>query len=219
MLLDRQRVRFWQRWIFGIMALLMASFLIFGYSGVLTSCRGKQSSGQGPNGADQELKDLKSQLAAKPKDYSLIQQLAVLYVSRAGGDDQNSPAQKADYTAAAGYYQQYLKVRAKARGVVAERAREQVMLQLGQIYGNVGDYSKAKAVYTKLTELKPNNPEYFLALGSTAVTAQDTTTAMLAFSRYLQLAPNGSDAQAIRAWIKQQTASQTPPQPSASASP
>jgi len=93
------------------------------------------------------------------------------------------------------------------------------MLQLGQIYGNVGDYSKAKAVYTKLTELKPNNPEYFLALGSTAVTAQDTTTAMLAFSRYLQLAPNGSDAQAIRAWIKQQTASQTPPQPSASASP
>jgi hypothetical protein len=42
---------------------------------------------------------------------------------------------------------------------------------------------------------------------------------MLAFSRYLQLAPNGSDAQAIRAWIKQQTASQTPPQPSASASP
>ena len=54
MLLDRQRVRFWQKWIFGIMALLMASFLIFGYSGVLGSCNNRPS-GQGSNVPSQDL--------------------------------------------------------------------------------------------------------------------------------------------------------------------
>ena len=33
MLLDRQRVKFWQKWIFGFMAVLMAGFLIFGSLG------------------------------------------------------------------------------------------------------------------------------------------------------------------------------------------
>jgi thioredoxin-like negative regulator of GroEL len=220
MLLDRQRVRFWQKWIFGIMALLMASFLIFGYSGVLTSCRNKQPSGQVSNAADNKaLQDLKNQLKANPKDYSVIEQLATLYATRASGDVQDSPAQKADYTTAASYYQQYLKVRAKEKGAVAERAREQVMQQLGTIYGDVGDFGKAKAVYVQLTELKPKNPDNFLALGETAISAQDTTTALLAFTRYLQLAPNSPDAQAIRAWIKQQTAPQSTPRPSGSASP
>jgi len=220
MLLDRERVRFWQKWIFGIMALLMASFLIFGYSGVLTSCRNKQPSGQVSTAADNKaLQDLKSQLAAHPKDYSVIEQLATLYSSRAGGDVQDSAAQKADYATSAGYYEQYLKVRAKAKGAVAARAREQATQQLGLIYSDLGDYAKAMAVYTKLTELKPKNPDNFLALGETAISAQDTTTAILAFGRYLQLAPDSPDAQSIKDWIKQQTASQSSPRPSGSAAP
>ncbi len=88
MLLDRQRVRFWQKWIFGIMALLMASFLIFGYSGVLGSCR-NQPSGSASNVAGQTLQDLKNQLKAHPKDFSVIEQLATLYASRADGEAQD----------------------------------------------------------------------------------------------------------------------------------
>ena len=34
MLLDRKRVKFWQKWVFLFMAILMAGFLVFGYSGV-----------------------------------------------------------------------------------------------------------------------------------------------------------------------------------------
>ena len=81
-------------------------------------------------------------------------------------------------------------MRAKAKGAMAARAREQAMQQLGLIYNDLGDYAKAQAVYTKLTELKPKDPDNFLALGETAVSAQDTDTAILAFGRYLQLAPD-----------------------------
>ncbi len=219
MLLDRQRVRFWQKWIFGSMALLMASFLIFGYSGVLGSCR-SQPSGQPSNGNDNKvLQDLKNQLAANPKDFSVIERLAVLYATRAGrGDVQDSPAQKADFAAAASYYEQYVKVRAKDKGTVAERAREQAMGQLGQIYSDLGDFGKAERVYTQLTQLKPKNPANFRDLGVAAISAQDTTTALLALSRYLQLAPNSPDAPSIRTWIEQQTP-QSSPRPSGSASP
>ena len=38
MLLDRRKVKFWQRIVFGFMAFLMAAFLVVGYSGVLNGC-------------------------------------------------------------------------------------------------------------------------------------------------------------------------------------
>ena len=38
MLLDRRKVKFWQKIIFGFMAFLMAAFLVVGYSGVLNGC-------------------------------------------------------------------------------------------------------------------------------------------------------------------------------------
>ena len=38
MLLDRRKVKFWQKIVFGFMAFLMAAFLVVGYSGVLNGC-------------------------------------------------------------------------------------------------------------------------------------------------------------------------------------
>jgi len=37
-LLDRRKVKFWQKIVFGGMAFLMAAFLVVGYSGVLNGC-------------------------------------------------------------------------------------------------------------------------------------------------------------------------------------
>jgi len=37
-LLDRRKVKFWQKIVFGFMAFLMAAFLVVGYSGVLNGC-------------------------------------------------------------------------------------------------------------------------------------------------------------------------------------
>ena len=44
MLLDRRKVKFWQKIVFGFMAFLMAAFLVVGYSGVLNGCTWFQSS-------------------------------------------------------------------------------------------------------------------------------------------------------------------------------
>ena len=45
MLLDRRKVKFWQKIVFGFMAFLMAAFLVVGYSGVLNGCTWFDSAG------------------------------------------------------------------------------------------------------------------------------------------------------------------------------
>ncbi len=68
MLLNRQRVKFWQRIIFGFMAVLMAGFLIFGYSGVMQSCNGTNALNSGNSTLDKQVKAAVATLAKTPND-------------------------------------------------------------------------------------------------------------------------------------------------------
>jgi len=61
----------------------------------------------------------------------------------------------------------------------------------------------AVAAYKKVAALAPNDPNVQAELASNALQANDTTTAILAFRRYLKLAPDSSDAPLIRRQLNQ----------------
>jgi tetratricopeptide (TPR) repeat protein len=55
----------------------------------------------------------------------------------------------------------------------------------------------------KVAALSPNDPNVQSELAANALQANDTTTAIIAFRRYLKLAPDSSDAPLIRQQLKQ----------------
>jgi tetratricopeptide (TPR) repeat protein len=196
-LLDRKRVKFWQKWVFLGMAFVMVFFLC--YSG-FSSC-GKPSTGQGNNVAEEQLQNLKKKLAANPNDLALLLELANTYQIRANGDQTGSVAQTKDSQQAANYYERWLAKQAAKKGASARQARADVLLSLTIVYGTLNDWANTNATYDRLTQLDPKNPDYYLRWGQAALAANKESLATMVFNRYLVLAPHGADAAAIRDWI------------------
>jgi hypothetical protein len=63
--------------------------------------------------------------------------------------------------------------------------------------------NNAVTAYRKVAALSPNDPNVQAELGSNALQASDTATAIQAFRRYLKLAPDSSDAPLICRQLKQ----------------
>jgi tetratricopeptide (TPR) repeat protein len=61
----------------------------------------------------------------------------------------------------------------------------------------------AVSAYQKVAALSPNDPNVQAELGTNALTAGNTAVAISAFKRYLELAPDSSDAPLIRRQLKQ----------------
>ena len=209
MLLDRKRVKFWQKWIFLFMAILMASFLIFGYSGVLQSCSNRVGLSQA-NPYEQQIKELTAKVRANPNDGQAIFSLAEAYQAHASTQTTGSSAQSGDYANAIGYYERFLKLKKAQQGATPRASQIQALEALGQLYVAIGDWSKVVNVYERLTTIEPKKADYFYSLGVAAQQAGDTQQALLAFTRYLQLAPNSAEAATIRQWMKQQAQSASP---------
>jgi tetratricopeptide (TPR) repeat protein len=210
-LLDRKRVKFWQKWVFLFMAILMAGFLIFGYSGVLQGCTNRVGLTQA-NPAEARVNDLTKQLAASPGDGPTMLALGEAYQQRAGLEQSGSAKAQSDYAQALAYYDKFLALPVAQQGTTKKEAADNKVKALenqAQIYVIQGDLAKVVTVYGKLTELRPKNADYFLAMGTAAQQTGDTQTAMLAFTRYLQLAPDAPEAATIKAWIKQQSNTST----------
>jgi tetratricopeptide (TPR) repeat protein len=211
-LLDRKRVKFWQKWVFLFMAILMASFLIFGYSGVLQGCTNRVGITQ-TNPAEAQVKALTEQLQASPGDALTMLALAEAYQVRAGTQQAGSEKTQADYAQALALYESFLGYPVSQQGATRKEAKDnqaKALESMAQIRVIQGDMAAVVKVYERLTELRPNNADYFLALGTAAQQSGDTKTAMLAFTRYLDLAPDAAEADTIRAWIDSQTASASP---------
>ena len=221
MLLDRRRVKFWQKWVFLFMAILMASFLIFGYSGVLQGCTNRVGLTQA-NPADARVKDLTKQLQADPKNGQTMLALAEAYQIRAGTRVAGSAAAKSDYAQALALYDGFLALPSAKQGATKQEIKDNKVKALEQqalIYNNQQDWGNVVKTYGTLTELRPDNAAYFASMGEAAIHSNDTHTALLAFTRFLQLAPNDPNAASVKAWIKSQTQSASPtPKPSAQAS-
>jgi Flp pilus assembly protein TadD len=77
------------------------------------------------------------------------------------------------------------------------------------------DYSSAVGVYQQLSSMRPDDPQTYFDLGTIAINAGDKNTALLAFTKFLELDPSSPDAAAVQGWIDSATASPTPsPSPS-----
>ena len=218
MLLDRKRVKFWQRWVFLGMAFVMVFFL-FMYSGV-TGCH-NNGTGQSSNIAEKQLQKLKKQIADNPNDLTSVLNLAEIYKTRAtNGDKTGSSAQTKDVQQAASYYELWLTKQAAQKGATARQARAEVLSSLATFYGTMNNnWSKTNNAYDRLTQLYPNDPDYFLGWGQAAANAGENSAAVLAWGRYLVLVPHGPNSAYIRAWIKKTTSSPSPsPSPTTSGS-
>ena len=82
----------------------------------------------------------------------------------------------------------------------------------------MNDYQSATDAYGEITSLTPKDAQSFFDMATVAINAGDTNTALLAFTKYLELDPNSPDAAQVKAWIKQNTPKSTStPTPSPSA--
>jgi regulator of sirC expression with transglutaminase-like and TPR domain len=75
---------------------------------------------------------------------------------------------------------------------------------LSTLYQQVGvEAAAAVQAYTRLAELRPNDPNIQLELAQTAQQTGDTATAITAYERFLKLSPDDPNASVVRAQLKQ----------------
>jgi len=205
-LLDRRRVKFWQKIVFGFMA-----FLVVGYSGVLNGCTWFNSAQQDATQLlNQQIVKNKAATVATPTDPAAWTALAEAYLSRSATDTKGSTALTADLNSAAAAYAKADKLLAKQKGQAAKAQRLTVLQSLASVYSQAGDAQAAARVYGDITGLTPKDPQAFLQLGTASITAGDTNTALLAFTTFLQLDPSSTEAAAVKDWIKQNSPKSTP---------
>jgi tetratricopeptide (TPR) repeat protein len=208
-LLDRRKVKFWQKIVFGFMAVLMAGFLIFGYSGVLNGCSFFNSAQSATEQLQQTITTYKTAVASDPQDSASWVKLGDNYVLLANQQQQGSGAQTSYWEQAIAAYKEADAILAKQKGKAAKEQRLNVLQQLVSTYLFLKDYQSATKVYGDITALKPKDAQSYFDMATVAINAGDTDTALLAFSKYLELDPNAPDAPQVKAWIEQNTPKST----------
>jgi len=209
-LLDRRRVKFWQRIVFGGMAVLMAAFLIFGYSGVLNGCDFLGAEESVTDQIDTDIATYKAATVADPKDAEAWRSLGEAYVLRANQQEPGSNAELSDWREGASAYERADKLLAKEKGATAKQQRLDNLLQLVSVYLYLEDYQLATGVYGRITSLKPKDAQSYFEMASVAISAGDTNTALLAFTKFIELDPESPDAPAVQEWIDENAPSPAP---------
>jgi tetratricopeptide (TPR) repeat protein len=215
-LLDRQRVKFWQKWVFGFMAIIMAGFLVMIPLSSDMACGGDGAT-SAVEQLDKEIAKYQAAVTAEPKNVEAWRSLAEAYALRANVQPAGSAAQAADWRTAAQNYERAVKLLGKQKGAAAKQLRIDTLQQLVSVYLFLEDYQLATSVYGQITALKPKDAQSFFDMATVAISAGDTNTALLAFTRYLKLDPNAPDAPSVRDWIAANSGTATPtPSPSSS---
>jgi tetratricopeptide (TPR) repeat protein len=214
-LLDRRKVKFWQKIVFGFMAFLMAAFLVVGYSGVLNGCTWFNSAESAVADLDQQIARYQAAVKADPQDATAWNNLGQQLEFRANQELQGSAAQQAYWVRAADAYSKADDVLAEQKGKAAKEQRLEVLGRLVDIRLFLQDYEAATSVYGEITELTPKDSQAFFDMASVAINAGDTNTALLAFAKFLELDPQSPDAPQVKAWIEDNSPNSTPtPSPS-----
>ena len=209
MLLDRKRVKFWQKWVFLFMAIVMAGFLI-----MIPITQGKGCGGGGTSAVtkqlDADVTTYKAQVATDPTNVTAWIALGDAYQSRANAQAPKSAAQNNDLASAAVAYGKATALLETQKGAAAQQQLLDTYQKMISVDLALKDYQAASSTYGKITVVTPKDATAFFDWASVATQAGDTNTALLAFTRYLQLAPNAPDAAQVRAWIKANTPSTAP---------
>lgn len=202
MLLDRRRVKVWQKWVFGFMAVVMVGFL------VMIPLSGNLACG-GTSAEDEIAEDIaayKLTLEADSKDVVALRGLADTYVVRANQQAPGSDAQLADWHSAAELYEKAAAVLAKQKGAEARQEEAEMLEQLVDVHLFLGEHAEAAGVYARITSLRPDDAQAYFDWATIAINAGDTKTAALAFKKYLELDPDSPEAAEVKEWIEQNAA-------------
>ncbi len=187
MLLDRRRINKWAKWVALFLAVVFAAGFLFmgvGYGGGAasisrSSSAGNKTTSSNPQTPEDKIAAFQATLAQNPNDTTALLGLATLY-------QENN-----DLKTAAVYLEKVIAV---------DPSQKDIYLRLANIYLNasVASYEPAVTVLNKLTSLDPQNPDVYLKLGTAQNSLGHTEAAILAWQKYLQLAPNGDMATVVK---------------------
>jgi cytochrome c-type biogenesis protein CcmH/NrfG len=186
LLLDRRRIKKWAKWIALILAVVFVlSFLLLGvgYGGgagfnIFNLFSSNNNTTDTTITQDQRISTLLTTLAQNPKDIATMQQLATIYL------ENNDPTNAAKYLELV---------------IATDPTQKAVYLRLADVYMNsLSNYSSAVAVLNKLQAIDPENPDVYLQLGLALRSMGNSSAAIMAWQKYLTLAPNGAQAQTIK---------------------
>lgn len=208
MLLDRRRVKFWQKIIFSVMAFLMVVFAL----GASVAYIGCNNSGTTVKPSD-TVKKAAAQAKAHPTSLAARIALAQAWLQLARAQTQGSDAETSALNSAASAYEKYLKLQT-GTSLAAKKQRLDAAMALVSIYTQLENWDKATVAYGVLTELQPDNADNYILYGEAAQKAGRDDIAILAYQKYLQLAPHGTYAKDVKVSLKklqkQATASPSP---------
>jgi cytochrome c-type biogenesis protein CcmH/NrfG len=212
-LLDRRKVKFWQKIVFGFMAFLMAAFLVVGYSGVLNGCTFFSEEESVSDTLNQEIAAAKTATTTTPDDPAVWVTLAEAYETRAGTRPEGSDLMTGDFTSALTAYRKAESLLAEQKGPGVKAQRLEILNQMATLSAELNDSAAYIEALQDITGLTPKDPQAFLNLGLAARNVGDTTTALLALSRFLELDPTSPDAEDVKTIIAE-LAPQATPSPS-----
>lgn len=185
MLLDRKKINRIARWFAIVLAIIFALSGIFLGVGsktgnIFAGCAKSTSNISASSSFEERERYYLDLIQQNPQDKDSMLQLASLYASEGVGR----------YNDAINWFNKYLELDPK---------NVDVRIRIGSIYLNkLSDAASAVKVLTEATAIAPDNANAFLQLGLAAKTAGQNQTAILAWTKYLELDPNSSYASQIK---------------------
>lgn len=189
MLLDRKRIKKWSKWIALFLAIVFGGGFLFlgvGYGGagfnlsdLFTGTKTTTAAEQTP---EQKLAAFQATLTQNPVDTTAMLGIANIY------------QQANNYKAATVYLENVISI---------DPSQKDVYIRLANLYmsTDLADYQSAVTVLNKATSVDTNNPDVYLKLGSAQNYLGHTEAAILAWQKYLELAPNGDMASVVQEQI------------------
>lgn len=189
MLLDRRRIKKWARWVALILAIVFVGGFLFmgvGYGGagfnISSLFTGEDNTTASVQTPEDKLAAYQAALQANPADVEAMLGSANVY------------QQLGNVQAAAMYLENV---------IVLDPQQKDVYIRLANLYmsSDLSDYRSAVTVLNKATSVDANNPDVFLKLGTAQNNLGNTEAAILAWQKYLQLAPDGDMAEIVQEQI------------------
>jgi len=196
-LLDRKRINKWAKWVALFLAIVFAlGFLVggvgYGTGGfsLLGACASDNTASTEPQTVEEQIAAYQAALDQNPEDMTALLGLATIY-------------QQYDNLESAAVFLEM------ALGV--DPTQTDLYIRLANIYLNpaLADYESAVTVLNKATSADPSNPDVYLKLGTAQNSLGHTEAAILAWERYLQLAPDGDMAAIVKEQVDKLSAAAT----------
>jgi Flp pilus assembly protein TadD len=142
----------------------------------------------------------------KPKDKSVLQQLAGLYSIQANNASAEAQAANVDYTAASGIANLQS---GSTSQLFQPGALDKTIQDAAATRGQAANakmataYRNAASTYGKIVKLAPRDSQLWFLYGIAAEQASDSANAIAAYKQYLKLVPNAPEAAQVKQRIKQ----------------